>query len=155
MQTVAIKADISRPTVQPDTHRSQLFVLKAITQIIGSPLMRQFVGKGAVKGAFYGKNGVDMLCGAAWTEGLDWCKAGWLQDGSVRYPIISPRPACGAQRRPGIRSYSPKDKNRDRFDAFCFTSLTTGEFRHVFSRENMFSEKKGFQNNVVSWGKHK
>ncbi|XP_061631297.1 hyaluronan and proteoglycan link protein 2 [Phyllopteryx taeniolatus] len=67
----------------------------------------------------------------AWTEGLDWCKAGWLQDGSVRYPIISPRPACGAQTRPGIRSYSPKDKNRDRFDAFCFTSLTAGSVFYI------------------------
>ncbi|XP_057691120.1 hyaluronan and proteoglycan link protein 2-like [Corythoichthys intestinalis] len=75
----------------------------------------------------------------AWTEGLDWCKAGWLQDGSVRYPIISPRPACGAQARPGIRTYSPKDKKRDRFDAFCFTSLTAGS---VFYIPGAFSLKE-------------
>ncbi|XP_049585551.1 hyaluronan and proteoglycan link protein 2 [Syngnathus scovelli] len=67
----------------------------------------------------------------AWTEGLDWCKAGWLRDGSVRYPIISPRPACGARTQPGIRTYSPKDKNRDHFDAFCFTSLTTGSVFYI------------------------
>ncbi|XP_077455098.1 hyaluronan and proteoglycan link protein 2 [Stigmatopora argus] len=67
----------------------------------------------------------------AWTEGLDWCKAGWLRDGSVRYPIISPRPSCGAPTRPGIRNYSPKDKKRDRFDAFCFTSLTAGSVFYI------------------------
>ncbi|XP_054637745.1 hyaluronan and proteoglycan link protein 2 [Dunckerocampus dactyliophorus] len=67
----------------------------------------------------------------AWTEGLDWCNAGWLQDGSVQYPIITPRPACGAEPHPGIRNYGPKDKNRDRFDAFCFTSLTTGSVFYI------------------------
>ncbi|XP_061920046.1 hyaluronan and proteoglycan link protein 2-like [Entelurus aequoreus] len=68
----------------------------------------------------------------AWTEGLDWCNAGWLQNGQVQYPIITPRPACGgAEPGPGIRDYGLKDKQRDRFDAFCFTSLTTGSVFHV------------------------
>uniref|UniRef100_A0A803V378 Hyaluronan and proteoglycan link protein 4 n=1 Tax=Ficedula albicollis TaxID=59894 RepID=A0A803V378_FICAL len=31
----------------------------------------------------------------AWLEGLDWCNAGWLQDGSVQYPISRPRERCG------------------------------------------------------------
>lgn len=63
----------------------------------------------------------------AWTEGLDWCNAGWLHDGTVHYPIIHPRPACGGELVPGIRSYGPKDKNHDRFDAFCFTSQASGK----------------------------
>ncbi|XP_028985149.1 hyaluronan and proteoglycan link protein 2 [Betta splendens] len=67
----------------------------------------------------------------AWTEGLDWCNAGWLRDGTVHYPIIHPRPVCGGELRPGIRSYGAKDKERDRFDAFCFTSQTPGSVFYV------------------------
>lgn len=62
----------------------------------------------------------------AWTEGLDWCNAGWLIDGTVHYPILHPREACGGELLPGIRSYGPRDRIRDHFDAFCFTSRTTG-----------------------------
>ncbi|XP_062847781.1 hyaluronan and proteoglycan link protein 2 [Trichomycterus rosablanca] len=62
----------------------------------------------------------------AWTEGLDWCNAGWLNDGTVHYPILSPRPACGKQRLPGIRSYRPQDRIQKLYDAFCFTSTTEG-----------------------------
>ncbi|KAM9309965.1 hyaluronan and proteoglycan link protein 2 [Pholidichthys leucotaenia] len=67
----------------------------------------------------------------AWTEGLDWCNAGWLRDGTVRYPIIHPRPVCGGELVPGIRSYGPKDRSRDRFDAFCFTSQISGSVFYI------------------------
>ncbi|XP_028282368.1 hyaluronan and proteoglycan link protein 2 [Parambassis ranga] len=67
----------------------------------------------------------------AWTEGLDWCNAGWLHDGTVNYPIIRPRPVCGGELLPGIRSYGQKDKNYDRFDAFCFTSQTPGSVFYI------------------------
>ncbi|XP_005610073.1 hyaluronan and proteoglycan link protein 2 [Equus caballus] len=65
----------------------------------------------------------------AWTEGLDWCNAGWLLEGSVRYPVLTARAPCGGRGRPGIRSYGPRDRKRDRYDAFCFTSALAG---HVF-----------------------
>ncbi|XP_041664533.1 brevican core protein-like [Cheilinus undulatus] len=32
---------------------------------------------------------------SAWSEGLDRCSPGWLSDGSVRYPILTPRERCG------------------------------------------------------------
>lgn len=32
---------------------------------------------------------------SAWSEGLDRCSPGWLSDGSVRYPIVTPRERCG------------------------------------------------------------
>ncbi|XP_067304623.1 hyaluronan and proteoglycan link protein 2 [Pseudorasbora parva] len=62
----------------------------------------------------------------AWTEGLDWCNAGWLSDGTVNYPVLHPRPACGGDLLSGIRSYGPRHKIRDHYDAFCFTSTTKG-----------------------------
>uniref|UniRef100_A0A8C3S0N8 Hyaluronan and proteoglycan link protein 2 n=1 Tax=Chelydra serpentina TaxID=8475 RepID=A0A8C3S0N8_CHESE len=63
----------------------------------------------------------------AWTEGLDWCNAGWILDGTVHYPIINPRAPCGGQVLPGVRTYGAKDKEKDRFDAFCFTSAVRGQ----------------------------
>lgn len=70
---------------------------------------------------------VNDLCFAAWTEGLDWCNAGWLIDGTVSYPVLHPRPACGGDLLSGIRSYGPRHKTRDNYDAFCFTSSTKGQ----------------------------
>ncbi|XP_051013394.1 hyaluronan and proteoglycan link protein 2 [Acomys russatus] len=70
----------------------------------------------------------------AWTEGLDWCNAGWLLEGSVRYPVLNARAPCGGQGRPGIRSYGPRDRSRDRYDAFCFTSALAGQVFFVPGR---------------------
>lgn len=68
---------------------------------------------------------------AAWTEGLDWCNAGWVLDGTVHYPIINSREPCGGRLLlPGVRTYGARDKQRDRFDAFCFTSALQGCLRH-------------------------
>ncbi|NWS02768.1 HPLN2 protein, partial [Motacilla alba] len=64
----------------------------------------------------------------AWTEGLDWCNAGWILDGTVHYPIINSREPCGGRLLlPGVRTYGARDKQKDRFDAFCFTSALQGQ----------------------------
>ncbi|XP_063803156.1 hyaluronan and proteoglycan link protein 2 isoform X2 [Pseudophryne corroboree] len=72
----------------------------------------------------------------AWTDGLDWCNAGWLLEGSVHYPVIVPREPCGGALPPGIRSYGPKDKLKDKYDAFCFTSAFKGRVYFVHGPMN-------------------
>ncbi|KAM4831610.1 aggrecan core protein isoform 3-T3 [Urocitellus parryii] len=62
---------------------------------------------------------------AAWSRGLDKCYAGWLADGSLRYPIVTPRPACGGD-KPGVRTVYlyPNQTGlpdpQSRHHAFCF-----------------------------------
>ncbi|KAJ8343949.1 hypothetical protein SKAU_G00312780 [Synaphobranchus kaupii] len=66
----------------------------------------------------------------AWEEGLDWCNAGWLADGTVQYPITLSREPCGGRRlAPGIRSYGLRHRRLHRYDAFCLSSSMTG---HVY-----------------------
>uniref|UniRef100_A0A8C2NI04 Hyaluronan and proteoglycan link protein 2 n=1 Tax=Capra hircus TaxID=9925 RepID=A0A8C2NI04_CAPHI len=79
----------------------------------------------------------------AWTEGLDWCNAGWLLEGSVRYPVLTARAPCGGRGRPGIRSYGPRDRKRDRYDAFCFTSALSGHVFFVPGRLTLSEAKVG------------
>ncbi|KAL0979749.1 hypothetical protein UPYG_G00189140 [Umbra pygmaea] len=65
----------------------------------------------------------------AWRGGLDWCNAGWLDDGSVQYPITNPRGPCGgANNGAGLRNYGRRDKSKSRYDVFCFTSALNGDF---------------------------
>ncbi|NXT87267.1 PGCA protein, partial [Anhinga rufa] len=65
---------------------------------------------------------------AAWKQGLDRCYAGWLADGSLRYPIVTPRPACGGD-APGVRTvYQHYNQTGfpdplSRHHAFCFRAL--------------------------------
>ncbi|XP_056153333.1 hyaluronan and proteoglycan link protein 1-like [Lampris incognitus] len=65
----------------------------------------------------------------AWKDGLDWCNAGWLDDGTVQYPIRSPREPCGgSDAGAGLRNYGVRDKSMSRYDVFCFTSANEGQF---------------------------
>lgn len=62
----------------------------------------------------------------AWRNGLDWCNAGWLSDGTVKYPIVNPRAPCGgANNGPGLRSYGRQDR-QSLYDVFCFASALKG-----------------------------
>ncbi|PWA28999.1 hypothetical protein CCH79_00006349 [Gambusia affinis] len=63
---------------------------------------------------------------AAWKLGLDKCRAGWLLDRSVRYPVNSPRPGCGGEKSGVHTLYSPPNQTHypevdSRFDAYCIT----------------------------------
>ncbi|XP_077423633.1 hyaluronan and proteoglycan link protein 3 isoform X2 [Vanacampus margaritifer] len=63
----------------------------------------------------------------AWDEGLDWCNAGWLADGTVQYPITAPRDGCGGlDLAPGLRTYGQRHRLLHRFDAFCFSASVKG-----------------------------
>uniref|UniRef100_A0A7N5JN78 Hyaluronan and proteoglycan link protein 3 n=1 Tax=Ailuropoda melanoleuca TaxID=9646 RepID=A0A7N5JN78_AILME len=57
---------------------------------------------------------------AAWKfRGLDRCDAGWLADGSVRYPVVHPRPNCGLL-EPGVRSFGFPDPQAREYGVYCY-----------------------------------
>ncbi|CAI9586274.1 unnamed protein product [Staurois parvus] len=62
---------------------------------------------------------------SAWKSGYDKCRAGWLSDGSVRYPIVTPRRVCGGDQS-GVRTvylYTNQTGFPDplsKYNAFCF-----------------------------------
>nr|XP_032608716.2 brevican core protein isoform X4 [Taeniopygia guttata] len=68
---------------------------------------------------------------AAWSAGLDACSPGWLADGSVRYPIVTPRERCGGA-LPGVktiflfRNQTGFPDAQSRYDAYCFREEPRG-----------------------------
>uniref|UniRef100_A0A8C0IYN6 Brevican core protein n=1 Tax=Chelonoidis abingdonii TaxID=106734 RepID=A0A8C0IYN6_CHEAB len=68
---------------------------------------------------------------AAWNEGLDQCSSGWLADGSVRYPIVTPRERCGGS-QPGVktifqfRNQTGFPDAQSRYDVYCFRGKGPG-----------------------------
>ncbi|OCT66526.1 brevican core protein isoform X2 [Xenopus laevis] len=62
---------------------------------------------------------------AAWNQGLDQCSPGWLSDGSVRYPIVTPRDRCGGNAS-GVktifmfRNQTGFPDSMAKYDVYCF-----------------------------------
>lgn len=58
---------------------------------------------------------------AAWKfSGLDRCDGGWLADGSVRFPITTPRPRCGGLPDPGVRSFGFPRPQQAAYGTYCY-----------------------------------
>ncbi|XP_077594192.1 brevican core protein-like isoform X2 [Stigmatopora nigra] len=69
---------------------------------------------------------------AAFHDGLDHCDAGWLADGSVRYPIWKPRAGClgNLHHQAGVRTYGVRSP-AEKFDVFCYVDKLDGEVFYV------------------------
>lgn len=80
----------------------------------------------------------------AWEEGLDWCNAGWVLDGTVQYPITLSREPCGGKAMaPGVRSYGERHKQLHQFDVFCFSSSLKGKVYYLEHPDKLnFQEAK-------------
>ncbi|XP_044135402.1 aggrecan core protein isoform X1 [Bufo gargarizans] len=76
---------------------------------------------------------------AAWRLGFDKCRAGWLSDGSVRYPIVTPRKVCGGGNA-GVRTVYVHPNQTgfpdsvSKYHAFCFRAS-------IFEEEEILIEK--------------
>ncbi|CAL8263242.1 unnamed protein product [Merluccius merluccius] len=82
---------------------------------------------------------------AAWNQGLDKCRPGWLLDRSVRYPITSPRAHCGGGQAGVHIIYAFPNRTgfpdqHSRYDAYCFRAEMS-----VVHIENETSVNKTFE----------
>lgn len=63
---------------------------------------------------------VGQLYAAWYFHNFDQCDAGWLKDGSVRFPISNPRERCGGIPEAGVRSFGFPDKNTHVYGVYCY-----------------------------------
>ena len=90
-----------------------MFFLKPLRPVPFSGAARACAARGAAVAK------VGQLFAAWKLQLLDRCTAGWLADGSARYPIVNPRARCGG-RRPGVRSLGFPDASRRLFGVYCY-----------------------------------
>ncbi|XP_064836335.1 brevican core protein-like isoform X2 [Oncorhynchus masou masou] len=85
----------------------------------------------------------------AWSEGLDRCNPGWLSDGSVRYPVITPRARCGGPQA-GVKTlyrYSNQTgfpESSSRHDVYCFREIDLGVHQGMHTDRSPTSEPSDF-----------
>uniref|UniRef100_A0A674P1B3 Aggrecan core protein n=1 Tax=Takifugu rubripes TaxID=31033 RepID=A0A674P1B3_TAKRU len=81
---------------------------------------------------------------AAWRTGFDKCRAGWLMDRSVRYPINNPRSECGGGRLGVHTVYAQPEQTSfpsldSKYDAYCFRGKCLAAFIHSFIQSSIGS----------------
>ncbi|XP_057674699.1 versican core protein-like isoform X3 [Corythoichthys intestinalis] len=88
---------------------------------------------------------------AAFHDGLDHCDAGWLADGTVRYPIVHPRSGCqgNLNYRAGVRTYGARLAT-EKYDVFCYVDKLDGE---VFYSSSAGSDKLTLQEAAAECGR--
>uniref|UniRef100_A0A4W5QS84 Brevican n=1 Tax=Hucho hucho TaxID=62062 RepID=A0A4W5QS84_9TELE len=90
----------------------------------------------------------------AWSEGLDRCNPGWLSDGSVRYPVITPRARCGGTQA-GVKTlyrYSNQTgfpESSSRHDVYCFRGLSNGNPHTDAPTDYMATEPEDIRQDIV------
>uniref|UniRef100_A0A667Z767 Aggrecan core protein n=1 Tax=Myripristis murdjan TaxID=586833 RepID=A0A667Z767_9TELE len=80
---------------------------------------------------------------AAWNQGLDKCRPGWLTDRSVRYPITIPRAHCGGGRAGVHIIYAYPNQTgfpdeHSRYDAYCFKGKKGLDMITVYVEKSTF-----------------
>uniref|UniRef100_A0A8C2EYI8 Brevican core protein n=2 Tax=Cyprinus carpio TaxID=7962 RepID=A0A8C2EYI8_CYPCA len=90
---------------------------------------------------------------AAWNDGLNHCSPGWLADGSVRYPIVTPRERCGGS-EPGVKTvYRFSNQTgfpepQIRHDAYCFRANSNSQT--VSPIDHMATEPEDTEQHIVT-----
>ncbi|XP_016410020.1 brevican core protein-like isoform X1 [Sinocyclocheilus rhinocerous] len=89
---------------------------------------------------------------AAWNDGLNHCSPGWLADGSVRYPIVTPRERCGGS-EPGVKTvYRFSNQTgfppQSRHDAYCFRANSNSQT--VSPIDHMATEPEDTEQHIVT-----
>ncbi|KAM9488403.1 brevican core protein isoform 2-T2 [Clarias gariepinus] len=90
---------------------------------------------------------------AAYHSGYEQCDAGWLADGSVRYPIHMPREGCFGDMDglPGVRSYGMMEHD-ELYDVYCYIENIQGKVfygstsqRLTLAEAKVYCEEQGAQ----------
>ncbi|KAB5586878.1 hypothetical protein PHYPO_G00006500 [Pangasianodon hypophthalmus] len=90
---------------------------------------------------------------AAYHSGYEQCDAGWLADGSVRYPIHMPREGCFGDMDglPGVRSYGMMEPD-ELYDVYCYIENIDGKVfygstsqRFTLAEAKTYCEQQGAQ----------
>ncbi|KAG7272132.1 hypothetical protein CRUP_021992 [Coryphaenoides rupestris] len=101
----------STPSPTPGT--SKVYFLKRFKKVNYAEALKACVRDGSLAAR------VGQLYAAWRLQLLDRCEAGWLADGSIRYPIVNPRARCGGP-YPGVRHLGFPDRKFRLYGVYCF-----------------------------------